>query len=68
MTARQPRYSKEVRQDMALAIQRIAFEISRFRENDAHERDTIALRLETRLQQFERRLPSGTSGEEETTK
>ena len=41
------------------AIQRLAYEIQRTRENDQHEREKLALRLENELLKFERRLPPG---------
>jgi hypothetical protein len=55
---------KELRQELkelTAAVQRIAYEVHRLGENDAHEREKLALRLENELLKFERRLPSATS-------
>ncbi len=46
------------------AVQRLAYEIGRRRENEAHEREVITLRLENTLLKFERRLPPGKSDSE----
>jgi hypothetical protein len=40
------------------AVQCLAFELQRQRENEAHEREKMLLRLENELLKFERRLPS----------
>ncbi len=50
---------KELRkrvEDLTLLNERLAFEIQRTRENEAHEREKLVLRLEK--QPAERRLPS----------
>jgi predicted RNase H-like nuclease (RuvC/YqgF family) len=39
------------------AVERIAYELHRLRENEIHEREKMALRLENELLRFERRLP-----------
>ena len=51
---------KELRQelkDLTAVVQRLAYEIHRVSENEAHEREKMALRLENELLKFERRLP-----------
>ncbi len=40
-------------------LERLAYEIHKTREEDRHEREKLALRLENELLKFERRLPSG---------
>ncbi|MBV9851166.1 MAG: hypothetical protein JO250_15970 [Armatimonadetes bacterium] len=52
---------------MALALQRLAYEISRVRDDAASEREKTALRLENQLLRFERRLPGGNPGAEQET-
>lgn len=47
--------------EMARAIERLAYEIKRTQDEDRHEREMLALRLENELLKFERRLPSGDS-------
>jgi archaellum component FlaC len=42
-------------------VRQLAFEIRRVHENDAHEREKMALRLENALLRFERRLPQSSS-------
>ena len=49
----------EVR-DLAAALQRLAYEVHRMQENEAHEREKMQLRLENALLRFERRLTAGT--------
>ncbi len=46
-------------QDLARGMERLAYEIRRVADNDAHERQVIALQLENTLLKFERRLPPG---------
>ena len=46
------------------AVQHLAYEIQRGRENEAHERQNLTLRLENVLLKFERRLPPGKSDNE----
>lgn len=36
----------------------VAYELNRTNENERHEREKMALRLENELLKFERRLPS----------
>jgi predicted nucleic acid-binding Zn-ribbon protein len=58
---------KELRQelkDLTTVVQRLAYEIHRTSENEAHEREKLVLRLENELLKFERRLPSGKSDKE----
>ena len=53
---------KELRQELkelTAVVQRLAYEIHRTSENETHEREKLALRLENQLLKFERRLPSG---------
>ena len=57
---------KELRQelkDLTAVVQRLAYEIHRVTENEAHEREKMALRLENELLKFERRLPSADPNE-----
>lgn len=57
---------KELRQeikDLTAVVQRLAYEIHRVSENEAHEREKMSLRLENELLKFERRLPSADSNE-----
>ena len=51
---------KEIRQELkelTAAVQRLAYEVHRNQENEAHEREKMVLRLENALLRFERRLP-----------
>ena len=41
------------------AVRELAFELRRLRENEHHERERMALRLENTLLRFERRLHPG---------
>lgn len=53
---------KQMRRDideMARAIERLAYEVKRTQDDERHEREKLALRLENELLKFERRLPSG---------
>src|SRR5579871_1920722 len=45
--------------DLTAAVQRLAFELERQRENEVHEREKLALRLENILLRSERSLPPG---------
>lgn len=45
--------------ELTAAVQRLAYELHRVRENEAHEREKMALRLENILLRSERRLPPG---------
>ena len=45
--------------DIYSKLERLAYEIQKTREEDRHEREKLALRLENELLKFERRLPSG---------
>ena len=51
---------REIR-DIYSKLERLAYEIQKTREEDRHEREKLALRLENELLKFERRLPSGDS-------
>ncbi len=56
---------KELQQQMELltgVVQRMEFERRRGQENDAHEREKLALRVENAMLQFERRLLAGGQG------
>ena len=58
---------REIRRELKLlgsAVERLAYEFQRLRENEIHEREKIELRVENRLLRYERRLPSGPRGEE----
>lgn len=65
---------KELRQqvrEMASALERLAYEVHRVSEkvdrasqNEAHEREKLALRLQNELLKFERRLPPAKQSEE----
>ena len=44
------------------ALDGLAFEVRRNAQNDAHEREKLALRLENALLKFERRLPPAHKG------
>lgn len=46
-------------------IERMAYEIRRGLDEERHEREKSALRLENELLKFERRLPTGKTNEEE---
>jgi hypothetical protein len=52
---------KELRQELkelTSVVQRLVYEVHRTGENEAHEREKLALRLENELLKFERRLSS----------
>lgn len=66
-TDRNSQEIKEMRadiRDIYSKLERLAYEIQKTREEDRHEREKLALKLENELLKFERRLPSGKSGEE----
>ncbi len=44
---------------LSAAVRELTFEFRRLRENEHHERERMALRLENTLLHFERRLHSG---------
>jgi predicted nucleic acid-binding Zn-ribbon protein len=44
-------------EELTATVHRLAYEVRRVNENDAHEREKMALRLENALLRFERRLP-----------
>ena len=49
--------------DLTNAVQRLAYEVHRVSENEAHEREKMALRLENALlRSKQRRLPPGAQG------
>ena len=52
---------KEV-SSLSAAVRELAFEVRRIRENEVHEREKMALRLENALLHSERRLPPSGSG------
>ena len=61
-TDRNSQEIKEIRSDIRdiySKLERLAYEIQKTREEDRHEREKLALRLENELLKFERRLPSG---------
>ena len=45
-------------------LQRVIFELQRLKENKAHEREKMLLRLENDRLRFERALPPGTANEQ----
>lgn len=50
---------KELRkrtEDLTIVVERLAFEIRRTRENEAHEREKLVLRLENKSQKIEGKL------------
>ncbi len=47
---------QEVR-NLSATVRELAYEVRRIRENESHEREKMALRLENALLHFERRLP-----------
>jgi predicted nucleic acid-binding Zn-ribbon protein len=58
---------KEVRQELRMlaeAVHFLRFEQQRDRENAAHEREKLLLRLENAFLRLERRLPPAGSGDE----
>lgn len=60
---------KELRQelkDLTAVVQRLAYEIHRVSENEAHEREKMALRLENELLKFERGLPAADPNKKDT--
>ncbi len=60
VTRRRSRTGQEVR-SLSATVRELAYEVRRIRENEAHEREKMALRLENALLHFERRLPPGTN-------
>lgn len=53
---------KQIRREideMARAIERLAYEIRHTKDGERHDREKLTLRLENELLKFERRLPSG---------
>lgn len=53
--------------DLTAALQRLAYELDRQRDNEAHEREKLSLRLENILLRSERGLPPGISKSEANT-
>jgi predicted nucleic acid-binding Zn-ribbon protein len=61
-TDRNSQEIKEIRtdiRDIYSKLERLAYEIQKTREEDRHEREKLALRLENVLLKFEKRLPPG---------
>ncbi len=52
------RLEQEVR-ELTLMVHRLAFEVQRVRENEAHEREKLELRLKVQVLESGRQLPSG---------
>ncbi len=50
--------------EMARVLERLAYEVRRGQDEEKHEREKLALRLENELLKFERRLPTGKRSEE----
>ena len=62
---------KELRQELkelTSVVQRLAYEIHRTGENDAHEREKLVLRLENELLKIERRLSSANPDQQKDKK
>ena len=62
---------KELREEVAelsAVVQRLVYEIHRIKENEAHEREKLVLKLENEMLRFERRLSSGQASGEATDK
>jgi uncharacterized protein YoxC len=47
--------------ELNTTVQRLIYELHRVSENERHEREKMALRLENEMLKFERRLPQGRS-------
>ncbi|MBV9848168.1 MAG: hypothetical protein JO250_00630 [Armatimonadetes bacterium] len=45
--------------ELTAAVQRLAYELHRVSENESHEREKMALRLELAMTKFENRLLTG---------
>jgi predicted nucleic acid-binding Zn-ribbon protein len=57
---------KELRQEfqeLTSVVERLVYELHRARENEAHEREKMALRLENEMLKFERRISGKSDGE-----
>ena len=54
-------------EETALAVQRLAFEIQRIKENEAHEREKLTLRVENALLKIRDEKNSKSSRSEETS-
>jgi predicted nucleic acid-binding Zn-ribbon protein len=50
--------------EIAHAVERLAYEIKRTQDGERHEREKLALRLENEMLKFERRLPSSDKKDE----
>lgn len=50
--------------ELTRAVERLAYEIRRGLDEEQHERELLALRLENELLKFEKRLPSGEKDKE----
>ncbi len=58
------RLEQEVR-ELTLMVQRLAFELQRVRENEAHEREKLELRLKVQVLESGKQLPSGERNSEQ---
>lgn len=52
-------------EELTAAVQELAFEVRRNKENETHEREKLILKLENAMLKFERRLTSGKAQDEE---
>ena len=50
--------------ELARALERLAYEVRRGQDEERHEREKLALRLENEMLKFERRLPNGKTTKE----
>lgn len=55
---------QEVR-ELTLAVQRVVYELQRIQQNEAHEREKLALRLEIELLRAGRELPAQSENKSE---
>lgn len=52
-------------EELTAVVQELVFEVRRNKENEAHEREKLVLKLENAMLKFERRLTSGKVKDEE---
>ncbi len=51
-------------EQLTATVRDLAYEVRRNKENETHEREKMALKLENEMLRFERRLTSGQKGQE----
>ncbi|MGD9564079.1 MAG: hypothetical protein AB7F88_15290 [Pyrinomonadaceae bacterium] len=44
-------------EDLSILVERLAFEVQRLRENEAHEREKLLLRFDAKPKQIRKQLP-----------